>query len=662
MLETRLSCAHRARSHRWTTFLPAIVPVFGIAGSLVLAQDASPRDDALNRRANHVLALRASELGELDLRNGVGRGVTADVAFAGENHSLELVPVSVRGEGYRVLLERADGSLVEALPGPETTYRGVVSGMPGSAVAATVGAKGVSARVFLADGNEFWVEPAGKHLPDAAANSHVLYWDDDITPPLGTCDGNQAAPAEEDGKDAGTKLQSTAAAGVACGTGLCEAEVAFDADYEFFLAKGSSVGAVEQHIASIVNAVNVQYERDVNVRNVVSTIVVRTTASDPYSATDAGGILTEFRNHWNGSHTSIQRDYAQLFTGKNVDGSTIGIAWVGALCGSYGYSVVQGNFTSSFGALTDLSAHEWGHNWNASHCDCASSPAYTMNPWVTAANQFNPDVTIPVIESYRDSRSCLSGVNDCLSDTDCDDGAFCNGSEWCNAGGCESTGDPCQGEDCDEASDSCVPRVCNADGTCNGDEDCENCPGDCPVGTGANCGDGVCESGAGEDCVNCPSDCNGSQKGKPAGRWCCGEGGTNPLGCADDRCFTGGKSCTNAEPMPSCCGDGVCEGSETGCTCERDCGASAAGETCDDGIDNDCNGLFDCDDPTCWDAPSCDSSSNCGDGICNPGESCHSCPPDCEGRLSGKRSDRFCCGDGMIAPPEGDGSICDGNW
>lgn len=51
------------------------------------------------------------------------------------------------------------------------------------------------------------------------------------------------------------------------------------------------------------------------------------------------------------------------------------------------------------------------------------------------------------------------------------------------------------------------------------------------------------------------------------------------------------------------CGDGVCESGETSCSCAADCGASKAIETvlvnCNDGVDNDCDGVTDCDDANC---------------------------------------------------------------
>jgi hypothetical protein len=37
-----------------------------------------------------------------------------------------------------------------------------------------------------------------------------------------------------------------------------------------------------------------------------------------------------------------------------------------------------------------------------------------------------------------------------------------------------------------------------------------------------------------------------------------------------------------------------------------------------------------------------------GNGICDPGEDCESCPGDCPGRTTGSPSKRFCCGNGIL--------------
>ena len=58
---------------------------------------------------------------------------------------------------------------------------------------------------------------------------------------------------------------------------------------------------------------------------------------------------------------------------------------------------------------------------------------------------------------------------------------------------------------------------------------------------------------------------------------------------------------------PGVCGDGACDAGEDECNCPADCGTPPTSETdCTDGIDNDCDGLVDCDDADdCGGDPSC---------------------------------------------------------
>jgi len=259
----------------------------------------------------------------------------------------------------------------------------------------------------------------------------------------------------------------------------------------------------------------------------------------------------------------------------------------------------------------------------------------------------------------------------CTSNAECDDGAFCNGEETCNAGGsCVAGSDPCVGLSCNEETDICETPVCNGNGVCESGEDCNNCASDCVSGGGGGCGNGVCEPGLGEDCLSCPADCSGRTGGNPGKRYCCGDGdGPTPVGCSDARCTSNGFACSDTTVPSFCCGDGACAaGGEDSCSCGIDCGLppgfEAVNGTCSDGADNDCDLVADCADSDCSADPFCAAPPPpaCdGDGICEPGEDCNNCG-DCDGKLNGPPSGRYCCGDGTQQAAEGNGAVCDGNY
>ena len=215
----------------------------------------------------------------------------------------------------------------------------------------------------------------------------------------------------------------------------------------------------------------------------------------------------------------------------------------------------------------------------------------------------------------------------------------CDGSDL---GGASCTGEGCSGGTlacnltCDGFDTSACTGCpqCDFDGVCDLGEDCSGCT-DCPGGTtsGAVCGNGICEAGDGENCTNCSSDCNGQQGGKPAGRFCCGDGGgTNPLPCSDSACSSGGFQCTDTPSMPGsfCCGDLVCDAGESCSTCGLDCTLGA--ELCSGGIDEDCDGDFDCDDADCSGDPACQGG---GCTLGQPGDACSQNSDCCSNKCKG---------------------------
>ena len=224
-----------------------------------------------------------------------------------------------------------------------------------------------------------------------------------------------------------------------------------------------------------------------------------------------------------------------------------------------------------------------------------------------------------------DCHTCGNGVREGAETCDGTDVAGLSCADFsCTGGGSLGCNSTCDDFDL-SACNGCA--VCDNNGVCDAGEDCSNC-GDCISGAGAECGDGVCDIAIGEDCVSCAADCNGVQGGKPANRYCCGNGGTNPVGCNDARCDEGGFSCSDQTSGTSCCGDLVCEGIEDSCNCGVDCGSSQSFElSCSNGVDDDCDTLIDCADtddctgdpacPTCEpiDAP-CTSASQCCSGSC----------------------------------------------
>lgn len=387
---------------------------------------------------------------------------------------IELEPHSVRSDKYQVLIDNGDGRLLPVPADPVRTVRGNVLGIDGATVAGSMLEDGLHLRIALPWGAELWLEPIGSRIEGAAPNEYILYDSLDVLETDRTCGVSLLPDAlahqmfNPNVRESPTPINN----------GVKVAELAVDADYEYYTYWGSSTSNVAARVNSVVNTVNGQYETQVGIRHEITTIIVRTSSNQPYTHTRADRLLNQFRNHWNANHGNIQRDVAHLFTGKSINGGTIGIAWVGVIChSSYGYGLSQVEFNGNYASATDLVAHELGHNWNAQHCSC---PQHTMNASITSANNFHPTATIPVITQFRNSSTCLH------------DGDATPGIGACCMAGCFQT---------DQSSCTALGGTFAGVGT-----SCANAPCGCPAGLIPDCngncapanwvGDGFCDDGS----------------------------------------------------------------------------------------------------------------------------------------------------------------------
>ncbi len=281
------------------------------------------------------------------------------VELDGRDYVLDLVQHSLRAPGYRLIVQQPDGSYVDGEPGPVLTYRGTVRGVEGSLVAAHLVHGGLDAEVQLPGAQGvFGIEPLASVLATAETELHGVYNSMDALS-FGTC----GTPEQQ----LGEQLVPQGTGGLA-GVGNPEvAMIAVDTDFEFYQANGSSVAATEGSIEGTINAVEAIYDSQMDILYEISAIIVRSASNDPYTTSNASTFLNQLRNHWIFNQGGIQRDIVHLFSGKSLDGQTIGIAFFNTMCStSNGYGLSQRIGGSGQTALT---AHELGHNWAASHCN-----------------------------------------------------------------------------------------------------------------------------------------------------------------------------------------------------------------------------------------------------------------------------------------------------
>ncbi len=217
------------------------------------------------------------------------------------------------------------------------------------------------------------------------------------------------------------------------------------------------------------------------------------------------------------------------------------------------------------------------------------------------------------------------GLIDC-DDTDCAFDPNCvGGSEVCDDG-IDNDGDGLA--DCDDILD------------------CQAFPG-CDYGGGDCCSDNGsagCEDDLGEDCV-CAAD-----------PFCCEV--TWDAICADVYENTCGASC-DGDPEIDCANnvdddnDGLIDCDDADCFADPNCLLPSTETSCADGIDNDNDGLIDCDDADCLLDPAClpPSSEVCDDGLDNDADGFVDCDDsDCILDAACDAGDGECCAPGNGSP------------
>ena len=481
------------------------------------SETQSPLDLAINSELN----LKNSWNTKLRINPTPERAIRVSIPIDNVSYMLELEPHSIRAEGYKVFMQDDNGELYEVPAGPIRTLRGSISELEGSVISGSLMEDGLYARIHLADGSEIWMEPVGQRVNGVASNVYAFYRTSDIIASGGVCEA-------DDHMSVARILQMQAdhnAQSANRGTIICTAQLGCDTDYEYFQDWGSQT---ESRINSVINSVNTQYESQLNLTHEITTVIVRSSSDDPYTTTNAGSLLDQFADEWNSNQGSIPRDVAHLFTGKSLQGGTIGIAWLGVVCytGS-AYSLVESDCCGSFGCTTDLSAHELGHNWGAGH---VNSPQHnTMYPYIQCANTF-VDSSINTITNYSNAINCLSCANQAPQGACCISGNQClyTYESTCSAGNGTWMGEgtTCESNTCaDPEGACCINNVCNV----LTESDCGNAGGSY-AGDGSDCATTGCTEGA--CCMD--TDCSITLQIDCAGNWY----GDN-TNCTDVTCGAG---------------------------------------------------------------------------------------------------------------------------
>lgn len=339
---------------------------------------------------------------------------------------LNLAPYDMLAPNYRAQVTFDGGEVRSIERGPVRTYKGTVAGIDGAQARFTIDGNALEG-LIITPSRLYFVEPAKRYSALASSKDFLVYNDSDvIESSFGEC-GVDTLAGKVGAEVARVKSQvpTSLAHGIATEELFSPprvVELATEADFEYFTTFGSSEVAARNEIISIVNQVEGIYNTQFGLRFSIVFQNVWATSSDPYTTADPDTALDQFRDHWNGNHVTVARDLAHMWTGKDFNDpgtpeneSTIGIAYrPGLECplgpASYGMS----ERLSSTPAKFLLTAHEIGHNFNATHTDTPTPRAGCDNTIMSSTlgsgtiQQFCP-FSVGQIENHANSRvACLS--------------------------------------------------------------------------------------------------------------------------------------------------------------------------------------------------------------------------------------------------------------
>ena len=387
----------------------------------------------------------------------------------GRRFDLELEPSDVLVPGAKTVWVGTE-TVTTAVP-TNLLFRGRLKDEPESWVRITLSGGEMEGIVWTPT-ETYFLQPSRDLIPGGAPGATVAYRLSDRDPNYvpGSC-AMEAQPFRVNGPlpgpSAGTANVSIPAGdGGAAQAALLETEMGIVGDYEYYVKHGANS---QTKLATLLNLIDAIYEVELGVSLRLASIVVFTTSSDQFNGTtDYGALLDDFSRFRsvskycqgrtirycqgnsslscasdadcggsgpcanNTCSTDTQcgasapcvsnviygTDLAHLVTGRNLNSSVIGIAWLGALCSSYYGAGLSEDFSNDDYMLTLVMAHEIGHNFGAPHDNqsgsaCGYEPfGWIMNPYISSslADQFSA-CSKSTIGPEVSSATCLSAVS-----------------------------------------------------------------------------------------------------------------------------------------------------------------------------------------------------------------------------------------------------------
>ena len=291
--------------------------------------------------------------------------------------------------------------------GPELQiYRGSLADSAGS-----------WARIVIADGLPRGLVFDGKEMYaiEAEAGEARIFRLADMHVAPGALACGHAGAARNGAELFKTIIDETAPVVAAAQRATSQIDVAVVADFEF--AKHARVelksNAEAEMITRMNNVDGIFSSSKLGVQINVGRVDVFDSSDDPFSDEADGGLLLREIVKFRDSAAQRANGLTHLFTGRDLKGNTIGVAYVGVLCTKNGVGLTEarGVLNVTFESL--IVAHELGHNFGAGHDGASGGPCenepqtYLMSPGLNGSDTFS-NCSITQMEDDVRRASCIT--------------------------------------------------------------------------------------------------------------------------------------------------------------------------------------------------------------------------------------------------------------